>query len=203
MHYLATEKWQPLSQSCRSELDGLHSGRTSLNADLVCPSADFVHKTFYATPTLLALNGFQNPSDPLNTAMQLAFNAPGKAPYEIFVSKPHSARAIGTMLAAMGVSKLHRIETVYPIRERLVHGFDQSLQDALFVDIGAGNGHVVAGLRAAMPDLPGRLVAQDLPAVIGAVLAPPEGVEMQAYDFFTEQPIQCKSQITSRHLVFL
>ena len=43
-----------------------------------------------------------------------------------------------------------------------------------------------------MPDLPGRLVAQDLPTVIGAAPAPPTGVEMQAYDFFTEQPIKCR-----------
>ena len=125
--------------------------------------------------------------------MQLAFDAPGKTPYEIFVSKPESAKAIGTIMAAMGVSKLYRIESVYPIRERLVQGFDESLQDALFVDIGAGNAHVVAELRSAMPDLPGRMVAQDLPIVIKATLVSPPGVEMQAYDFFTEQPIKCKS----------
>ena len=93
----------------------------------------------------------------------------------------------------MGVSKLHRIESVYPIREHLVNGFDESFQDALFVDNGAGNAHVVVGLRSAMPDLPGRMVAQDLPMVIGAAPSPPPGVEMQAYDFFAEQPIKCKS----------
>ena len=42
------------------------------------PSADFVHKTFYATPSLLVQTGFQNPSDSLNTAMQLAFDALAK-----------------------------------------------------------------------------------------------------------------------------
>ena len=125
--------------------------------------------------------------------MQLAFDAPGKAPYDIFVSQPESAKAIGTILAAMGVPKLYRIESVYPIRERLVKGFNESLRDAIFVEIGAGNAHVVVGLRSAMPDLPGRMVAQDLPAVIRAASTPPPGVEMQAYDFFTEQPIKCKS----------
>lgn len=148
---------------------------------------------FYATPSLLAQSGFQNPTDPLNTAMQLAFDAPGKAPYDIFVSQPESAEAIGTIMAAIGVSNLYRIESVYPIRGRLVEGFDESLQDTLSVDIGAGNGHVVVGLRSAMPDLPGRLVAQDLPTVIRAASTSPPGVEMQAYDFFTEQPIKCTS----------
>lgn len=100
---------------------------------------------------------------------------------------PVSAKAIATMLAAMGVSKLYRIQSIYPIRERLVHGFDRSLQDALFVEVRVGNAHVVAGLRSAMPDPPGRMVAQE------AAVGPPPGVEMQAYDFFTEQPIRCKS----------
>lgn len=48
---------------------------------------------------------------------------------------------------------------------------------------------MVVGLRSAMPDLPGRM----LPTVIGAASGLPPGVEMQAYDFFTEQPIKCKS----------
>ena len=125
--------------------------------------------------------------------MQLAFDAPGKAPYEIFVSKLETAKAIGTILGAMGISKSQRIESVYPIQERLVNGFDEKIQDALVVDIGAGSAHVVAALRSAMPDLPGRLVAQDLPTVIGAAPDPPPGVEKQAYDFFTKQPIKCKS----------
>ena len=43
-----------------------------------------------------------------------------------------------------------------------------------------------------MPDLPGRLVAQDLPFVVEAVSGLPPGVEVQAHDFFTEQPIKCK-----------
>ena len=122
--------------------------------------------------------------------MQLAFNAPGKAPYEIFVSKPENAKAIGTMMGVMGVSKLQRIESVYPIRERLVTGFDETLQDAFFVDVGAGNGHVVLGLRSAMPGLPGRLIAQDLPSIISSISISAPGVERQAYDFFTEQPIK-------------
>lgn len=44
-----------------------------------------------------------------------------------------------------------------------------------------------------MPELPGRMVAQDLPTVIEAASGPPPRVEMQAYDFFTEQLIKCKS----------
>lgn len=151
-----------------------------------------MHATFYATPRLLADTHYQNPRDPLNTAMQLAFNAPNKAPYEIFGSMPENAKAIGTLLSAMGVRKSQRIEAVYPIRERLVAGFDSTTQDVLFVDIGAGNGHMAAGLRSAMPDLPGRIIAQDLPGMIASAPSSPAGIEMQSYDFFTEQPVKRK-----------
>ena len=125
--------------------------------------------------------------------MQLAFNAPGKAPYQIFGSMPESAKAIGILLSAMGVRKSQRIEQVYPVLDRLVAGFDRTLQDVLFVDIGAGNGHMAAGLRSAMPDLPGRVLAQDQPGMIASAPPPPAGVELQAYDFFTEQPIKSKN----------
>ena len=130
--------------------------------------------------------------------MQLAFNAPGKAPYEIFGSMPENAKAIGILLSAMGIRKSQRIEVVYPILERLVTGFDRTLQDVLFIDIGAGNGHMAAGLRSAMPELPGRIIAQDLPGMIASAPSTPAGIEVQAYDFFTEQPI--KSKFAAPHL---
>ena len=126
--------------------------------------------------------------------MQLAFNAPGQAPYQIFSSMPESAKAIGILLSAMGIRKSQRIEQVYPVLDRLVAGFDPTLQEVLFVDIGAGNGHMAAGLRLAIPDLPGRVVAQDQPGMIASSPPPPAGVELQTYDFFTEQPIKSKSE---------
>ena len=123
--------------------------------------------------------------------MQLAFNAPGKAPYEIFGSMPEHAKAIGILLNAMGTKSSQRIENVYPVQARLLDGYDGTISDVLFVDIGAGNGHVVSGLKEAFPQLPGRLIAQDLQGMI-ATAPSVTGVEMQAYDFFTEQPIKSK-----------
>ena len=128
----------------------------------------------------------------MNTAMQLVFDAPGKAPYDIFISKPECAKAIGTIMSAMGLSKYQRIENVYPIQERLVSGFDPALQDVLLVDVGAGSAHIVSALRSSMPDLPGRLVAQDLATVINSVPNVPHDVEKQVHDFFSEQPIRRK-----------
>ncbi|MCJ1239018.1 hypothetical protein MMC14_007011, partial [Varicellaria rhodocarpa] len=89
----------------------------------------------------------------------------------------------------MGIPKPQRIENVYLIEERLVEGFENEPQATLFVDVGAGYGYMVAGLRKMMPDLPGRVIAQDLPNMIQIAPKAP-GVEMQIYNFFTEQPIK-------------
>lgn len=60
---------------------------------------------------------------------------------------------------------------------------------ALFVDVGGSVGHQSARLRAKHPDIPGRIVVQDLEETIKA--APPtKGVEFMVHDFFKPQPIQ-------------
>lgn len=60
---------------------------------------------------------------------------------------------------------------------------------AHFVDVGGSIGHQCARLKAKYPDLPGRIILQDLPATIKAA-KPIEGVEFMPYDFFTPQPVQ-------------
>ena len=124
--------------------------------------------------------------------MQRAFDAAGQAPFEILRSKPESTKAIGMLLSAMGIQKFQRVENVYPVQERLVKGFDPEEEDVFFVDVGAGHGHMVGGLRATMPEFSGRFVAQDLPNMIST--APKvDGVEMQTHNFFDPQPIKSKS----------
>ena len=60
----------------------------------------------------------------------------------------------------------------------------------LFVDIGGSLGHQCADLRKRLsPDTRGRIVLQDLPAVLAAAPDTP-GVEKMAHDFWTEQPVK-------------
>lgn len=76
---------------------------------------------------------------------------------------------------------------VYPI-ERLA---DQAIDhdDAVFVvDVGGNQGHDLAKLREKHPDIPGRLVVQDLPKVVSAPSG--KGIEPMAYSFLDPQPIK-------------
>lgn len=59
----------------------------------------------------------------------------------------------------------------------------------LFVDVGGNRGHQCARLRAKYPDLPGRIIVQDLPETIQH--APPiQGVEFMVHNFFMPQPVK-------------
>ena len=151
-----------------------------------------MHDFFHALPEHLAATNYQNPTDVLNTAMARAFNTPGTHSYEIFASKPESARAVGTLMNMMGGKPQERLQHVYPIQEHLIDGFDPSASDVLFVDVGAGHGHVVAELKETFPNLRGRLVSEDLEHM---VTSSPKaaGVEYLVHDFFTEQPLKSKS----------
>ena len=65
----------------------------------------------------------------------------------------------------------------------------------LFVDVGGNKGHEAVGLHAAYPDLPGRLILQDLSDMIDRVgKDPPKDIELMSYDFFTLQPIKGKQE---------
>ena len=61
-------------------------------------------------------------------------------------------------------------------------------EQAIFVDVGGNIGHQSARLRARFPDLPGRIICQDLPETI-QVAPKVDGVELMAHNFFEPQPV--------------
>ena len=71
----------------------------------------------------------------------------------------------------------------------IVHG--TGADEAIFVDVGGGNGSQCAALKKAFPDLKGRIILQDRPAVLEKALKV-DGMELMAHDFLTEQPVHSK-----------
>jgi len=59
----------------------------------------------------------------------------------------------------------------------------------LFVDMGGNIGHQCAALKSQFPQVPGRVVLQDLPHAIGMALETP-GVENTVHDIFQPQPVK-------------
>ena len=77
--------------------------------------------------------------------------------------------------------------TFYPV-ESLCQ--DVHTDDVLLVDVGGGLGQDLKELKTKHPQLPGRLILQDLPKVIAQIQSVTNGIETMAYDFFTEQPVK-------------
>lgn len=89
--------------------------------------------------------------------------------------------------------------TVYPVAEE-ARGWDaKDNSRAIYVNIGGGIGHQCAQFRERYPDLPGRVILQDLPHSIAQAL-PTAGVENLAHNFFEPQPIkgECTLQTPTR-----
>ena len=82
-------------------------------------------------------------------------------------------------------------EGFFPVRERLVKEARTDDAEAVFiVDIGGSIGHDLAEFARKHPDAPGRLVLQDLPAVLGQIASLDGRIERMEYDFYTEQPVK-------------
>lgn len=75
--------------------------------------------------------------------------------------------------------------------ESLIKGADS--ETPVFVDVGGGVGSQCAILKAKYPNLTGRVILQDLMAVIEHHALPTEGVENTVFDFWGEQPIKGKT----------
>ena len=78
----------------------------------------------------------------------------------------------------------------YPFKENLIK--DAITYDAIFlVDVGGGKGHDLKEMCRKYPELPGKLVLQDIKSVIEeAVASKLDGkIVPMEHDFFTEQPI--------------
>ena len=76
---------------------------------------------------------------------------------------------------------------VFPFDKEI--GIDSEPETPLFVDVGGSIGHQCAALKKKFPNIPGRVILQDLPPVIAQAI-PTEGVELMVHDFMTEQPIK-------------
>ncbi|KAH8892452.1 S-adenosyl-L-methionine-dependent methyltransferase [Thozetella sp. PMI_491] len=79
---------------------------------------------------------------------------------------------------------------LYPVQQRLIDGADTGPDTPFLVDIGGSIGHDLVEFRTYHPNHPGKLVLQDLPAVIDQIADLDPAIERMKYDFFTEQPLK-------------
>ncbi|KAI1371935.1 hydroxyindole O-methyltransferase [Hypoxylon crocopeplum] len=78
----------------------------------------------------------------------------------------------------------------FPVHQRLAKGAESHPDAVFLVDVGGSLGHDLEEFCRKHPDVPGRLILQDLPSVLDQIQHLDERIERIAYDFYTEQPVK-------------
>lgn len=118
-----------------------------------------------------------------HTAFKLAFDTDLNA-YSWFGQHPAQLNHFNTYMALRRNPNSTWL-SVYPVAEE-AGGWPS--EKPLYVNIGGGVGHQCAQFREKYPDIPGRVVLQDLPHSVAQALPTP-GVENMAHNMLDPQPI--------------
>ncbi|KAF2262889.1 hydroxyindole O-methyltransferase [Lojkania enalia] len=150
-----------------------------------------LNPTFLHAHDWLKDRGYKIPRDKNDTAYQVAHNTKLHWFEHIQSTPPHGQNFNDHMAGYLLGRPSWSDEGFYPVKKRLLEGFDLGNNDSvLLVDIGGGIGHYTEQFRSKFPDAPGRLILQDLPVVLGQIQGLHPRIERMEYDFFTGQPVK-------------
>ncbi|PWY89354.1 sterigmatocystin 8-O-methyltransferase precursor [Aspergillus heteromorphus CBS 117.55] len=151
---------------------------------------DILNRCTTAAPEFFRKNNNQLPRSARDTPFQLAMNT-DLGYFDWLGHNPDLSRDFQQWMTLKRKSTPSWLDW-FDVQGAFVDGFDSDSADdsVLIVDVGGGEGHYLRALKEKIPSLPGRLVLQDLPHVISSIKAPPRGVELMSYDFFTPQPVK-------------
>ena len=147
-------------------------------------------------PEFLAATGFQNPEDPEYALFQYALDTKLNM-FQWLEQHPEHLAAFSAFQAA---STRRRGPVLHAIVSKILSSnqptsLDENLQKSedqiLLVDVGAGRGRLLEDIRKDST-LNGRVIAQDLPAVV-AGRDTVDRVENMTFDFFQPQPVKGES----------
>ncbi|KAK4498764.1 hypothetical protein PRZ48_009274 [Zasmidium cellare] len=138
--------------------------------------------TAIQAPNYLKARDYMSPDDAYDAPHQFANNTK-KHYFDWLADDEERQRPFNATMSLPRHDNQNQWFDIYPVRERLD---DKS---HVFIDLGGGAGHDVASLKSRFPDLPGRLVLQDLPAVVKGVELP-SGIEVIPHNMFEPQPIK-------------
>jgi hypothetical protein len=131
-------------------------------------------------------NGYKNPEDAYDAPFQLAYNTKSHY-FEWLRQNPKVQQVFNSVMTQTQTLRGTDWFDIYPVQEKLRVAPDQ----VLLVDIGGGVGHDLTAFKKRFPDLPGKLVLQDLPQVIDTIKDPLlEGITAVGHSMFDPQPIR-------------
>ncbi|KAJ5620511.1 hypothetical protein N7510_004495 [Penicillium lagena] len=146
---------------------------------------DITLPTLAKLPEYLRLHNYKNPQEYSNSPMQWAV---GESQFEWLAKNKHHQALFNSYMSSRREGKPVWFD-VYPV-ERLLDGAISSCPEAVFlVDIGGNQGHDLSKFHMRYPEVPGRLILQDLPKIVSGAQKHP-GIETMGYSFLDPQPIK-------------
>lgn len=142
-------------------------------------------KEYQVIPEFLKKNGYRNPTDETDRAFIMGWGTRDST-FDIMLKVPNAMRHFQQYMSLRRDATMSWL-AVCPVREETAGLTDPDR--ALYVNVGGGIGHQCAEFRAKYPDIPGRVINQDLPDAVALALQTP-GVENMAHDFFQPQPVR-------------
>ncbi|KAL5349386.1 hypothetical protein ACLOAV_005677 [Pseudogymnoascus australis] len=144
-----------------------------------------------AFPDFLRETNYVNPADKDKSAWKYAYNTDQH--FFEYVNSPGREKKLEAFCNHMEFKTVGlKWYEVPEIMEAALGDAEVGNHDTLLIDVGGNGGHDLIGFHRAHPSMPGRLILQDLPAIIqsldSAALAQ-QGIEAIGHDFFTPQPI--------------
>ncbi|TVY75550.1 O-methyltransferase lepI [Lachnellula suecica] len=152
-------------------------------------SHDVLGPTFQALPEFLSSNGYQNVVETHKAAFQMGWNT-NLPMWEWLHQRPKEIAHFNRFMTAQR-SGTPNCFNFYPIEDKCKDwraGDDR----AVFVDVGGASGQQCVEFKKKFSNIPGRVILQDLPAVIEDACADglPNGVEAMVHDFYKPQPVR-------------
>ncbi|QLI74708.1 Demethylsterigmatocystin 6-O-methyltransferase [Metarhizium brunneum] len=144
---------------------------------------DNVGPAIQALPDFLKENKYQDITSAVDTPLQKAWNT--DLPAFIWVqSKPENFTHFNQFMAGGRLGMPTWLDA-YPYKEK-TKGL--KTEQPFFIDVGGGIGHQAVALREKLPELPNKIILQDIPATLEHAIKHP-GIEIVAQDLFEPQTI--------------
>ncbi|KAL3477781.1 methyltransferase B [Aspergillus californicus] len=120
-----------------------------------------------------------------NTVFQKAFNTQ----LSIFEWMGHHPEHFGNLFKLISVWTRHEWVEAFPIAEEIGSFMGSDAEKVVLVDVGGGTGPQAAIFKQRLPQIPGRVIVQDIAETL-VHAQPIAGIEFMEHDCFMPQPIE-------------
>ncbi|KAF2164143.1 hypothetical protein M409DRAFT_56850 [Zasmidium cellare ATCC 36951] len=147
-------------------------------------------KNLLTLPKYLSETGYRNPTDP-NTSLFAKIHGAGIM--DLLQQNPERAATVFEYMAEHRKHLPTWMNDAVSTKDFEMSDIDHNSNRIMMVDVGGGSGHQCFALRAAFPQLRGKMVVQDITVMVDMIdkeEASAIDLEPMAHDFFTPQPVK-------------